>query len=216
MPGKPLISLEIGGFLVLFEDLRKVKIPAWRTFGAQVPKNQDGHPKNGSRPFAYACFRRSITSATHSVAWALSSVASISKGNEKLGSIQSVSLPSGTTCRPCDCIKKCYARRIERRRPSVEVAYKTNLRVLTENPDVYWREVEAAIMLSRFFRFHVSGDIPNTTYLCRMVEVAKRNRHCEILCFTKCPSSRFHALCYLRMRLLTTEQTRSFWRRLQL
>ena len=71
-------------------------------------------------------------------------------------------------------------------------------------------------MLSRFFRFHVSGDIPNTTYLCRMVEVAKRNRHCEILCFTKCPSSRFHALCYLRMRLLTTEQTRSFWRRLQL
>ena len=110
---------------------------------------------------------------------------SISKGNEKLGSIQSVSLPSGTTCRPCDCIKKCYARRIERRRPSVEVAYKTNLRVLTENPDVYWREVEAAIMLSRFFRFHVSGDIPNTTYLCRMVEVAKRNRHCEILCFTK-------------------------------
>ena len=61
---------------------------------------------------------------------------SISKGNEKLGSIQSVSLPSSTTCRPCDCIKKCYARRIERRRPSVEVAYKTNLRVLTENPDV--------------------------------------------------------------------------------
>lgn len=110
---------------------------------------------------------------------------SISKGNEKLGNIQSVSLPSGTTCRPCDCIKKCYARRIERCRPSVEAAYKTNLRVLTENPDVYWREVEAAIMLSRFFRFHVSGDIPNTTYLCRMVEVAKRNRHCEILCFTK-------------------------------
>ena len=106
---------------------------------------------------------------------------SISKGNEKLGSIQSVSLPSGTTCRPCDCIKKCYARRIERRRPSVEVAYKTNLQVLIENPDVYWREVEAAIMLSRFFRFHVSGDIPSITYLCRMVEVAKRNQHCEIL-----------------------------------
>ena len=110
---------------------------------------------------------------------------SISKGNEKLGSIQSVSLPSGTTCRPCDCIKKCYARRIERRRPSVEVAYKTNLQVLIENPDVYWRKVEAAIMLSRFFRFHVSGDIPSITYLCRMVEVAKRNQHCEILCFTK-------------------------------
>lgn len=40
-------------------------------------------------------------------------------------------------------------------------------------------------MLSRYFRFHVSGDIPDTTYLWRMVEVAKRNTHCEILCFTK-------------------------------
>ena len=110
---------------------------------------------------------------------------SISKGNEKLGSIQSVSLPSGTTCRPCDCIKKCYARRIERRRPSVEVAYKTNLQVLIENPDVYWREVEAAIMLSRFFRFHVSGDIPDADYLRNMVDVVQRNQHCHVLCFTK-------------------------------
>lgn len=110
---------------------------------------------------------------------------SISKGNGKLGSIQSVSLPAGVTCRICSCFKKCYARRLERRRRTVETAYKTNLKVLTENPDIYWREVEAAIMLSRFFRFHVSGDIPNITYLYRMVEVAKRNRHCEILCFTK-------------------------------
>ena len=109
----------------------------------------------------------------------------ISKGNEKLGNIQSVSLPAGLTCRQCDCAKKCYARRLERRRPSVEKAYKTNLRILSKEPDVYWREVEAAIMLSRFFRFHVSGDIPDAAYLCRMVEVARRNQHCEILCFTK-------------------------------
>lgn len=110
---------------------------------------------------------------------------SISKGNEKLGNIQSVSLPSVLTCRECDCSKKCYARRIERRRPSVGAAYKNNLQVLQTEPDVYWREVEAAIMLSRFFRFHVSGDIPDTAYLCNMISVAKRNKHCEILCFTK-------------------------------
>jgi len=60
-----------------------------------------------------------------------------------------------------------------------------NLRILKEHPDIYWREVEAAIMLSRFFRFHVSGDIPNMEYLCRMTEVVKRNQHCEVLCFTK-------------------------------
>lgn len=40
-------------------------------------------------------------------------------------------------------------------------------------------------MLSRFFRFHVSGDIPDRDYLSRMSVIAKRNPHCEILCFTK-------------------------------
>lgn len=110
---------------------------------------------------------------------------SISKGNEKLGSIQSVSLPSGVTCRECDCQKKCYARRIERRRKSVRDAYQNNLAVLHNEPDTYWREVEATVMLSRYFRFHVSGDIPSSEYFERMVDIAKRNSHCEILCFTK-------------------------------
>lgn len=110
---------------------------------------------------------------------------SISKGNEKLGSIQSVSLPSGITCKECDCRKKCYARRIEQRRRSVRDAYQNNLTVLNKEPNTYWREVEAAIMLSRYFRFHVSGDIPSSDYFERMVEIAKRNSHCEILCFTK-------------------------------
>ena len=110
---------------------------------------------------------------------------SISKGNAKMGAIQSVSLPSGVTCRVCECNKKCYARRLERRRKSVREAYRNNLEILTTEPDTYWREVEAAIMLSRYFRFHVSGDIPDATYLWRMVEVARRNPHCEILCFTK-------------------------------
>lgn len=40
-------------------------------------------------------------------------------------------------------------------------------------------------MMSRFFRFHVSGDIPDSVYFAHMIEVAERNPHCEILCFTK-------------------------------
>lgn len=110
---------------------------------------------------------------------------SISKGNEKMGSIMSVSLPAVLTCRTCGCNKKCYARRIECRRPSVKAAYHRNMEILMEDPDTYWREVEAAVMLSRFFRFHVSGDIPDAEYFSRMIGVAERNRHCEILCFTK-------------------------------
>lgn len=109
----------------------------------------------------------------------------ISPGNHKLGAIPSVSLPSVVTCRACACQEKCYARRLERLRGNVAKAYQSNLELLRSDPDVYWREVEAAIMLSRFFRFHVSGDIPDMTYLFRMVEAVKRNRHCEVLCFTK-------------------------------
>lgn len=110
---------------------------------------------------------------------------SISSANKKMGKISSVSLPSVVTCRKCECQQKCYARKLERLRPTVAAAYQRNLEILQNDPDTYWREVEAAIMLSRFFRFHVSGDIPDSSYLIRMVGVSKRNRHCQILCFTK-------------------------------
>ena len=109
----------------------------------------------------------------------------ISPGNSKLGAIPSVSLPSVLTCRVCACQKKCYARKLERMRKSVAAAYAHNLNILQNDPDVYWREVEAAIMMSRFFRFHVSGDIPDMDYLVHMVDVSARNQHCQILCFTK-------------------------------
>ena len=109
----------------------------------------------------------------------------ISKGNSKLGAIPSVSLPSIKTCRNCACQEKCYAQKLERLRPSVKNAYEHNLGVLLSDPTTYWREVEASVMMSRFFRFHVSGDIPNTAYLENMVDIAGRNAHCEILCFTK-------------------------------
>ena len=109
----------------------------------------------------------------------------ISKGNSKLGAIPSVSLPSIKTCRNCACQEKCYAQKLERLRPSVKNAYEHNLGVLLSDPITYWREVEASVMMSRFFRFHVSGDIPNATYLENMAAVAGRNSHCEILCFTK-------------------------------
>lgn len=109
----------------------------------------------------------------------------ISDGNSKMGGIKSISLPSVVTCIQCACNEKCYSRKLERLRPNVRNAYESNLRLLRENPDVFWREVEAAIMMNHFFRFHVGGDIPDDDYFSRMVDVADRNPHCEILCFTK-------------------------------
>lgn len=113
------------------------------------------------------------------------STVKISKGNSKLGQIPSVSLPSIKTCRECACAEKCYAQKLERLRPVVRNAYQHNLEVLIKEPETYWREVEASVMMSRFFRFHVSGDIPTAEYLANMVTIAGRNPHCEILCFTK-------------------------------
>lgn len=110
----------------------------------------------------------------------------ISNGNSKMGKIPSVSLPAGLTCRPdCKCMKKCYARKLERLRPNVRNAYRANYDLLINDNETYWREVEASIMMSRFFRFHVSGDILNEEYFSKMVEVSKRNKQCKILCFTK-------------------------------
>lgn len=110
----------------------------------------------------------------------------ISSGNSKMGTIPSVSLPAGVTCRQdCECSKKCYAKRLERRRPSVHQAYQHNYDLMTRDANTYWREVEASIMMSRFFRFHVSGDIPDAGYFEHMVDIARTNPHCEILCFTK-------------------------------
>lgn len=110
----------------------------------------------------------------------------ISNGNSKMGRIPSISLPAGITCRSdCECGRKCYAKRIERIRKNVRQAYESNYKLLKNEPQTFWREVEASIMMSRFFRFHVSGDIPNKDYLMHMMEIAERNPHCEILCFTK-------------------------------
>lgn len=110
----------------------------------------------------------------------------VSSGNAKLGSIPSISLPAGTTCRAdCECQNKCYAKKLERLRKTVRDAYKHNYDLLNHDSDTYWREVEASIMMSRFFRFHVSGDIPDSVYFAHMIDVAERNKHCEILCFTK-------------------------------
>ena len=109
----------------------------------------------------------------------------ISKGNIKVGSIMSVSLPPRITCIHCGCWDTCYAVGMCMRFKSVKESYEKNLRILMDNPEQYWREVESVIMRERFFRYHVSGDILNYEYFENMVDIARRNPHCEQLCFTK-------------------------------
>lgn len=111
---------------------------------------------------------------------------SISSGNRKMGAIPSVSLPACTTCNPdAPCFKECYARRMSAFRKTVKNAYDRNLSILESDSSSYWVQVRAAVAMSRFFRFHVSGDIPNKDYFAEMVNTAEMFPNTEILVFTK-------------------------------
>ena len=103
-----------------------------------------------------------------------------------MGAIPSVSLPPVITCpKNAPCAKKCYALKLCRLYPTVKKAYENNLEILKADPNEYWTQVEQAVKMARYFRFHVSGDIPSADYFKRMIELADQNPHCQILAFTK-------------------------------
>ena len=111
---------------------------------------------------------------------------SISRGNIKMGAIPSVSLPACTTCNPsAPCFKKCYALRMSNRYKSVAAAYDRNLTILNNDPSSYWLQVKAAAITTRFFRYHVSGDIVNIDYLSNMIKTAEELPGTLFLAFTK-------------------------------
>jgi hypothetical protein len=111
---------------------------------------------------------------------------SISTGNRKMGQIPSVSLPPVITCKNCaTCAKKCYAAKLCKIYPTVKAAYDRNLAILKADRDAYFTQVKAAAMVSRYFRFHVSGDIIDEDYLDRMNRIARELKGTEFLCFTK-------------------------------
>ena len=112
-------------------------------------------------------------------------VVKISNGNSKMGEIKSVSLPPVTTCRPdAPCIKSCYARRLLRY-PNVRNAYENNLQLYRENPSLYFDSIVKVAETQRFFRWHVSGDIPDIDYFRYMCGVARTCENTKFLCFTK-------------------------------
>lgn len=111
---------------------------------------------------------------------------SISKGNAKMGAIPSVSLPPIITCpKGAPCAGKCYAAKLCRIYPNVRNSYQNNLDILNDNWGEYWDQVRAAVKVTKYFRFHVSGDIPNAGYFREMVITANKNPDTLILAFTK-------------------------------
>lgn len=112
---------------------------------------------------------------------------SISRSNSKMGNVSSISLPPVKTCaKGCPCSKEgCYALKLCKLRKTVREAYNRNLDILTNNPEQFYRELEGTIKSVTYFRLHVSGDFVNEVYLNRVIEIVKRNPHCQVLAFTK-------------------------------
>lgn len=113
---------------------------------------------------------------------------SISAKNNKMGDVASVSLMPFLSCpgRCADtCGGKCYAAKLANLRKNVLTSYARNQALAIYAPDLYWKQVNAAISAVRFFRFHVSGDILHYAYFEKMVECARMNPKTEILAFTK-------------------------------
>lgn len=113
----------------------------------------------------------------------------ISKGNSKMGAIPSVSLPAIITCNPdAPCARPgspCYAAKLQNRYSNVRNSYDSNLEIYRAEPLRYWEEVKEAASMARFFRYHVSGDIPDAAYFLHMVKLALELPHTQFLAFTK-------------------------------
>ena len=113
---------------------------------------------------------------------------SISNGNTKMGKVASVSLLPVLTC-PSRCYEtcgdKCYARGLVLLRPTVARAYARNTAVARLAPEAFFKSVREAMKSARYFRFHVSGDVPNPEYLREVVRSCLDDPRCEVLMFTK-------------------------------
>ena len=111
----------------------------------------------------------------------------VSNTNSKLGGqIYSINLPAVVTCRPdAPCFKGCYARKGNWTFSNVKSSLESNLEAYKSNPDLFFESVAAQTVLTRFCRWHSSGDIVDMQYFEGMCKVARKNKDTHYLCFTK-------------------------------
>lgn len=112
----------------------------------------------------------------------------ISEGNVKLGKIPSFACTPGLGCVPgVPCFKECYARKAYARYPNVRKAWDSNYKLMIENPFNLFQDFREYLhdKSPSFFRWFVSGDIPNQSFLQGMKDVALDFNHVKFLSFTK-------------------------------
>lgn len=114
----------------------------------------------------------------------------ISRGNTKLGSIPSVSLPPGISCPPgVPCREACYARKAYDgySRNAAKPAWDNNWALWNESPAFYAAGIHEFLEKKRpaRFRWHVSGDIPSDVYFYMMLDIAQAHPQTAFAVYTK-------------------------------
>jgi len=118
----------------------------------------------------------------------------ISTSNAKTGDIPSFSTLSGVTCAGCEgalqkggCGWYCYDKSlvINMGRKNILSSRAKNTRLMFEDPERAFTEISKECYKFRFFRWHVGGEILDSSYVCEMNRVAVENPQCSFLVFTK-------------------------------
>lgn len=113
--------------------------------------------------------------------------AKATNGNQKLGkAIFNINLPPIITCNPeAPCFKECYGRKGHFAFSNVKDSMMNNLMAFVQNPDMFFEDIAYQTKLSLFVRWFGNGDMPNAEFLAGMCKVARKNKNCHYLAFTK-------------------------------
>ena len=114
----------------------------------------------------------------------------ISKGNRKIGRALNVSLPPILSCGNCkECKHFCYDVRACLQYPNTVInARIRNYVILLKDRERYFNLIDEACSRrkqNKMFRWHVSGDIIDIDYFCRMVEIARKHSDFTFWTYTK-------------------------------
>lgn len=113
----------------------------------------------------------------------------ITKGNIKIGRVLNVSLMPIITCANCKvCHGFCYDIKACLQYLNVLKARVRNTVIYMFDPARYFEQIENAIRKARknkYFRWHVSGDIPDYNYLENMIRIARESPDWIFWTYTK-------------------------------
>ncbi|MBQ9606969.1 MAG: hypothetical protein IJV16_07320 [Lachnospiraceae bacterium] len=152
--------------------------------------------KKHVKPYSAATLKKAVKLLKTLIAYYAACIASgeilkacISSGNKKIGRVLNVSIAPVITCGNCSgCKEFCYDIKAVIQYPEVSRARARNTALAIHKRDEFFRQIDEKMThrkKNKFFRWHVSGDIMDYDYFCRMVEIAKNHPDFVIWTYTK-------------------------------